>query len=271
VRIPAAIRLVHPAPAAAVTALSAVLALVIATQNGAVAVSRVLLVVLSVAGSQVATGALNDWADRHRDRNARPEKPIPAGEIGAGAALWVSALGTGLQLVGSLPLGLLPTILGLAALASAVVYDLGLSRTPASVIPYLVSFGLLPLWIAAGLGVPLDRVLLAVPLIAPFAAAAHLANTLRDWDADAAAGSRSLSQVLGRQGSRRAALILALGTGLAAGMLAFWAGRLGIATAVLGVIGLLAVAQGARSAGALWYGILTAAVLWAGAWALSTG
>ena len=108
-------------------------------------------------------------------------------------------------------------------------------------------------------------------MIAPLAAAAHLANTLRDWDADAAVGSRSLSQVLGRQGSRRAALVLAVGTGLAAGTLAFWAGRLGIGTAVLGVIGLLAVAQGARSAGALWYGILTAAVLWAGAWALSTG
>src|SRR5439155_2775050 len=247
------------------------LAGIIATQVGEVPLIRVLLVVLSVAGSQVATGALNDWADRHRDRNARPEKPIPAGEIGAGAALWVSALGTGLQLVGSLPLGLLPTILGLAALASAVVYDLGLSRTPASVIPYLVSFGLLPLWIAAGLGVPLDRVLLAVPLIAPFAAAAHLANTLRDWDADAAGGSRSLTQVLGRRWSRRAALVLGLGAGLAAGALAVATGRLGATSAVLGAIGLLAIAQGARSAGALWYGMLAAAVLWAGAWALSTG
>lgn len=270
-RASAAIRLVHPAPAVAVVALSAVLALVIATQNGSVPVLRVLLVVLSVAGSQIATGALNDWADRHRDRGARPEKPIPAGEISPATALWVAALGLGLQVAASLPLGAIPTILGLAALASAAAYDLWLSRTPASVIPYLVSFGLLPLWIAAGLGVPLDRVLLAVPLVAPFAAAAHLANTLRDWDADTAGGSRSLSQVLGRGWSRRAALVLAIGTGLAAGALALWAGRLGVATAVLGVIGLLAVAQGARSAGALWYGILAAAVLWAGAWALSTG
>ena len=270
-RIPPAVRLVHPAPAAAVTALSAVLALVIANQNGAVPVWRVVLIILAVAGSQIATGALNDWADRHRDRDARPEKPIPAGEIGPSAALWVAAAGIGLQLGGSLPLGALPAILSLAALASAAAYDLGLSRTPASVVPYLVSFGLLPLWIAAGLGVSLDRVLLAVPLIAPFAVAAHLANTLRDWDADAAGGSRSLSQVLGRQGSRYAALVLALGTGLAAGALALWVGRLGVSTAVLGVIGLLAVAQGARNAGALWYGILAAAVLWAGAWALSTG
>ena len=115
-----------------------------------------------------------------------------------------------LQLAASLALGPLPTAIGLAALGSAVVYDLGLSRTPVSVIPYLVSFGLLPLWIAAGLGLPIERVLPAVPLIAPFAVAAHLANTLRDWEADAAGGSRSMSQVLGRQWSLRAAMVLAL-------------------------------------------------------------
>jgi len=271
VRIPAVIRLVHPAPAIAVVTLSAVLALIMAAQNGSIPILRVSLVVLSVAGSQIATGALNDWADRHRDRAARPEKPIPAGEITSAAALWVVASGVLLQLAASVPLGPLPTLLGLAALASAVAYDLGLSRTPVSVIPYLVSFGLLPLWIASGLGLSVERVLPAVPLIAPFAAAAHLANTLRDWDADAAGGSRSLSQVLGRQWGLRAAVVLALGTGLAAGAFGLATGKLGVGTAVLGVIGLLAVAQGVRGAGALWYGILAAAVTWAAAWALSTG
>lgn len=270
-RIPAVIRLIHPAPAGAVVALSAVLALVMAAQNGSVPVSRILLVVLSVAGSQVATGAANDWADRHRDRAARPEKPIPAGEVTPAAALWVAAGGTLLQVAASVPLGALPTLLGLAALASAIAYDLALSRTPVSVVPYLVSFGLLPLWIASGLGLPVQRVLPAVPLIAPLAAAAHLANTLRDWDADAAGRSRSLSQVLGRRWSLGVALALGIGTGLAAGALALVAGRLGFGTAVLGLIGLLAVAQGVRGAGALWYGILAAAVAWAGAWALSTG
>jgi len=271
VRIPAVIRLVHPAPALAVVTLSAVLALVMAAQNGFVSISRVLLVVLSVAGSQIATGALNDWADRRRDQAARPEKPIPGGEVTPAVALWVVGGGVLLQLAASVPLGPLPTAIGLAALGSAVVYDLGLSRTPVSVIPYLVSFGLLPLWIAAGLGLPIERVLPAVPLIAPFAVAAHLANTLRDWEADAAGGSRSMSQVLGRQWSLRAAMVLALGTGLAAGALALATGRLSVGTTVLGVIGLLAVAQGVRGAGALWYGILAAAVAWAGAWALSTG
>ena len=134
-RIPAVIRLVHPAPALAVVTLSAVLALVMAAQNGFVSISRVLLVVLSVAGSQIATGALNDWADRRRDQAARPEKPIPGGEVTPAVALWVVGGGVLLQLAASVPLGPLPTAIGLAALGSAVVYDLGLSRTPVSVIP----------------------------------------------------------------------------------------------------------------------------------------
>ena len=270
-RVPAAVALIHPAPAAAVVALSGLLALIIAGQERDVATWSVGLVVLSVAGSQVATGALNDWADRGRDRAARPEKPIPAGRLGARIALWVAAAGVIVQVAASVPLGALATALGLAALASAVVYDLGLSRTPASVLPYLVSFGLLPLWVAAGVGVPLERMLPVVPFVAPLAAAAHLANTLRDWDADAAGGSRSLAQILGRRRGRQTALVLAIGAGVAAGILLAAAGRLNVATAALGVIGLLAVVQGARNEVALWYGILGAAVLWASAWALSTG
>ena len=270
-RIPAVLALVHPAPAAAVVALSALLALVISAQVGDGAAWRVALVVVSIAGSQVATGALNDWADRDRDRAARPEKPIPAGFVSPETALWVAAGGVLLQLAASVPLGPLPTLIGLAALASAAVYDLGLSRTPASVLPYLVSFGLLPRWVAAGLGVPLQRLLPAVPVVAPCAAAAHLANTLRDWEADAAGGSRSLAQVLGRRPARLLAIALAIGTGLAAGALLLIAGRLTLVTGALGIIGLLAIAQGSRNAEALWYGMLAAAVAWSAAWGLSTG
>lgn len=36
--------------------------------------------------------ALNDWADRARDGVARPERPIPSGAVGAGAALALAVL-----------------------------------------------------------------------------------------------------------------------------------------------------------------------------------
>jgi 4-hydroxybenzoate polyprenyltransferase len=91
-RVSAAIRLVHPAPAAAVVCLSAALTAILTAQGGLPWWPRAVLVVLSVAGSQVATGALNDLADRERDARLRPEKPIPAGQLTPRAAL---AIGLG--------------------------------------------------------------------------------------------------------------------------------------------------------------------------------
>ena len=118
---------------------------------------------------------------------------------------------------------------------------------------------------------PLDRILPAIPLVAPFAVAAHLANTVRDWEADAAGGSRSLAQVLGRQASRRLAVGLAVAVGIGEGAALTLGGRLTPASAVLGLAGLLAIAFSAPNERRLWYGMLVAAVCWTAAWALSTG
>jgi 4-hydroxybenzoate polyprenyltransferase len=131
--MPAAIRLIHPAPAAAVVALSAALAFILGSETGAMPTARILLTVLAVAGSQVATGAVNDWADRERDRVARPEKPIPSGELSPRTALGVASIGLVVQVAASVPLGVWATLAGLLALGSALAYDLWLSRTPFSV------------------------------------------------------------------------------------------------------------------------------------------
>jgi heme o synthase len=270
-QLPAAVRVIHPAPALAVTTLGAALAAILATQAGESSGWRVVLVVASVAGSQIFTGALNDWADHGRDTVARPEKPIPAGDLSPPAALAVAGGGLALQLATSAALGVLPLLLGAGASTAALAYNLWLSRTPLSVVPYLVAFGLLPLWVAAGVGVPLERVAPAALLVAPFAAAAHLANTVRDWEADAVGGSRSLAQVLGQRLSHHLAVALAIGVGLGVGVALAAAGELRWQTGAPGVIGLVAVSQGARDARRLWYGMLVAAVAWTVAWALATG
>jgi 4-hydroxybenzoate polyprenyltransferase len=269
--VPAWIRVIHPAPALAVVALSAALAVILATEGGAAADwTAVVMTVLSVVGSQVVTGATNDLADRERDAGTRPEKPIPSGALSVNAALWVASIGLAVQLVASLRLGTLPLVLGVAATASALAYNLALSRTPASVVPYLVSFGILPLWIAAGLGVPLDRVVPAALLVAPFAAAAHLANAARDWETDALERSRSLAQVLGRERSHRLALGLALGVGMLIGLALWVGGRTSPPLIAFGLLGLVAVAQGVASPRRLWYGMLLAAVAWTLAWGLAS-
>lgn len=268
--MPAALRVIHPAPALAVVALSAALGAILSTQAGLPLGAGWLLTVAAVAGSQVFTGATNDIADRVRDTAGRPEKPVASGELSLNAATWIASAGLAVQLVASWRTGELALALGTAASASALAYNLALSRTPLSPLPYLVSFGLLPAWIAAGVGVPLDRVLPAIPLAAPFAVAAHLANTLRDFEADAAGGSRSLAQVLGRRTSLRLAAGLAMAVGLGVGGALLLGGRATPAGIGLGMVGLAAVAQGAFSERRLWYGVLIAAVCWTAAWALST-
>lgn len=269
--LPAAARLIHPAPAFAVVALSGALGAILLAQDGRAPDARLLLVVLSVAGSQIATGAFNDWADRFRDAEAQTEKPLPAGQLSPRSAIAIGGGGLLLQLATSAVLGLLPLLIGAAATFSALAYDFVLSRTPASLLPYLVSFGLLPLWVASGIGLSLERVATASLLVAPFAAAAHLVNALRDFETDAALGSRSLVQVLGRQRSRTVALGLAFGVGLVVAAGLGLGGQLRPASLALGVIGLVAIGQGAASTQRLWYGILVAAVAWTVAWAVATG
>ncbi|HEX2195277.1 MAG TPA: UbiA family prenyltransferase [Candidatus Limnocylindria bacterium] len=268
----AGVRLVHPAPTLAVTALSAALGAVLLSQAGQALGSRWWLTVAAVLGSQVFTGAVNDVVDRSRDAAAgRLEKPLAAGELSLDAALWIASAGLGLQLAASLQLGAAALLLGAGATASGLAYNLWLSRSPLSVVPYLVSFGLLPLWVAAGVGASLERVAPAVPLVAPFAAAAHLANVTRDYAGDLALGSRNLAQVLGPRASVWLSYAIALAVGAGVGVALVLGGRGNPAVIGLGLLGLAAVAQGAGSASRLWYGILVAAFAWCAAWALSTG
>ena len=270
--ISAAVRLVHPAPTLAVTALSGALGGILLAQAGRPLDERWLTTAVAVLGSQVFVGATNDLVDRGRDSAAgRLSKPLAAGDLSPGSAVWIASLGLGIQLAASLRLGLPFLLLGLVAVGSALAYNLWLSRTPLSVAPYLVSFGVLPLWVAAGVGVPLERVAIAPLLVAPFAAAAHLANVLRDFDADSTQGSRNLAQVLGQQRAFIVAWFLALGVGLAVGAALLLGGPIHPLALVLGIAGLAAIAQGARGPDALWTGMLVAAVCWTAAWALSTG
>lgn len=265
------LRLIHPAPTVAVVTLSAALGAILSAQAGVAFGWRLLLTTLAVLGSQILTGALNDWADRDRDRLAQRSKPIPAGAVTPRAALALASFGLVLQVAASVPLGGPAMVLGLAAAGSAVAYNLWLSRTPFSVVPYLVSFGLLPLWVATGIGVPLERVAAAPLLVGPFAAAAHLANTLRDFGADAGVGSHNLAQTMGRRTAFALAWSMAMAVGIGVGLSFLLGGRAGAPSSLLGVAGLVAVGQGIIGPHRLWIGMLVAAVCWTAAWALATG
>lgn len=268
----ALVRLVHPAPTLAVVTLAAALAAILSLQTGGLALGpRVVLVTISVLGSQILTGTLNDWADRGRDAEVQHTKPIPSGAVSPRSALSLAVGGLLLQVASSVPLGPVPLIIGLGASASAVAYNLWLSRRAASFLPYLVSFGLLPIWVATGVGAPLERVAAAPLLVGPFAVAAHLANTVRDFDADARIGSGNLTQRLGRRNAFALAWAMAMAVGIGVGAAFILGDSVEPVGLVLGVVGIAAVAQGLVGPERLWAGMLVAAVCWTSAWALATG
>ena len=147
---------------------------------------------------QASIGWANDYVDAPLDVAAgRRDKPIPTGAVRRGL---VGACAAG-ALIADVPLSL---VLGwragaahLVAVSSAWHYDLSLKRTPASAVPFALSFGLVPVIVATMLpGQPLPRATL-VAAGAACGVAAHFANTLPDVTADTLTGVRGLPQRLG--------------------------------------------------------------------------
>jgi 4-hydroxybenzoate polyprenyltransferase len=199
------LRSAHPEPAAAVTAIAALLAVVVGRGPGGVAA-----VAATLAASQLCVGWTNDWLDAERDAQVgRADKPIAAGRISR-RAVGVAAVVAGLAVV---PLALLsgPPAAAAATLGfvSGLAYDWPLKFTVASPLPYVVSFGTLPAFVV--LGKPATPPWWMIVAAALLGGGAHFVNVLPDLADDARTGVRGLPQRLGATGSWLAggALLLA--------------------------------------------------------------
>lgn len=197
--IPSLVRACHPEPTAAVTALTALLAVDAGHSAG-----RALLVTAAVFSGQLSIGWSNDLIDAGRDRVVeRGDKPIATGELPARAVqvAVVAALLTSviLSLACGWRSGVTHLLLGVGA---GWAYNLGFKRTVWSWLPYAVAFGTLPavVWLA-----------LQPPRLGPwwlmaggalFGVGAHVVNALPDLDDDAATGVRGLPHRLGRSRSQ---------------------------------------------------------------------
>jgi len=238
-RLTALMRACHPEPTAAVTLFAGALA--VASGRGA---AGVLAVVAAVLTGQLSVGWSNDVIDRARDRaGGRVDKPVAAGVLPAGAV----ATAAGLAALACVPLsfasGRPAGCVHLVAVAVAWAYNLGVKATRLSVVPYAVSFALLPSFVVLGLpGHPAPPWWL-VAGGALLGSGAHFANALPDLATDAATGVRSLPERLGPARSRGWALGL-----LAAGSVVAALGPAGPGPARLGALGavVVLVALGAR-------------------------
>jgi 4-hydroxybenzoate polyprenyltransferase len=163
---------------------------------------RLALLVTAVLLGQLSIGWSNDWIDGRAGRDGeRADKPVSTGAIGLHAVGTAALAAAVLTVVASFALGPVPGGLHVLAVASGWAYNAGLKSTPASIAPYLLSFGLLPaIASAAAGGHPLAW---AVTVAALFGGGVHLANALPDLAVDARTGVRGLPQ---RMGPRRTAL-----------------------------------------------------------------
>jgi 4-hydroxybenzoate polyprenyltransferase len=208
----------HPGPTVAVTVVTAILAVGV----GVPPLSAV-LVTAAVFVGQVSVGLSNDWIDAERDAAVgRRDKPVARGWIGVGTVRAVS-VGTALLLL---------------FIASAWSYNAWLKRTALSVLPFIVSFGLLPAIVTLAARPPAFAAPAALAAGALLGVAAHFSNVLPDLADDRATGIAGLPHRMGRKASG-----VVIGAALAAASVLVFAlaGGAG-ALAIAGLVATLALA-----------------------------
>lgn len=208
----------HPGPSIAVTAVTVLLGVGVGLADW-----RLPLLGLAMLLGQFSVGLSNDWLDAARDFLARrTDKPIAVGAIRipvVRASAWITAAAA---LLLTLPLGW-PALLAHAVfMASAWAYNLRLKRTALSVLPYVLSFGLLPSLVTLSLPQPAVAAWWAMATGALLGVAAHVANVLPDLGIDQLAGVRGLPH---RIGARASGAVIAIALALAAVLLLVGAAR----------------------------------------------
>jgi 4-hydroxybenzoate polyprenyltransferase len=210
----------HPGPALAVTAIAVILGIGVGLEPWRVAVLG-----FAFLANQASVGLSNDWLDAERDRSVgRTDKPVARGDVSPTAARNAAFVTAALAIALTIPLGWPATLAHAVFLASAWAYNLGAKGTAFSVVPYIVSFGILPLIVTLARDEPALASPWALAAGALLGVAAHFANVLPDLEDDAATGIRGLPHRLGPRavgltiaGALAAAsLALVLGLGVAA-------------------------------------------------------
>jgi len=233
-RVRALLGSTHPGPTLVVTLLAVVLG-----ASSGLPVDRLIVLALAVLLGQASIGFANDWLDADRDRSVgRTDKPVAQGLVGVGTVRVAAVVCAVLMLVPSFWLGPAAGVAHLVLVASGWAYDLGLKRTPFSVVPFVVSFGLLPAVATLAAAPPAAPAAWAVAVGAVFGVAIHFTNVLPDLDDDARTGIAGLPHRLGRTVSgvtSFAALVVAAGL-LLVGQLTGGASTTGVVAAVVGTV-----------------------------------
>lgn len=187
----------HPGPTVAVTLLSAVLGVAVGMSP-----PRVLALAVAIVAGQLSIGLSNDWIDAERDAAVgRTDKPVAQGLVTVGAVRTAAFVCLAASMVVSFALGVGAGVAHLVLVGSGWAYNAGLKRTPFSVLPFVVSFGLLPTVVTLALPEPAVAAPWAIAVGAVFGISIHFTNVLPDLVDDARTGVVGLPHRLGRVAS----------------------------------------------------------------------
>ncbi len=192
------IRLCHPFPVA-MTVLATLAFAWLARPEQPARFDELWRIGLAMLLSQISISAYNDYCDRYLDARGKPWKPIPAGQVPAWAALWLGVTAYLLLWPIAWTFGAVSAVVLGFATAMGLLYDLWLKRTPFSLLPFLVAFPLVPIWVSIALGSFQPRMVLFFPAGALLVLGIHLADALPDLEADTVAGIQSLAHWLGKR------------------------------------------------------------------------
>ena len=198
----------HPGPSVVVTAVAVMLGIASGLEAW-----RIVVLGVAILLGQLSVGISNDVIDAPRDRvTARADKPIARGDVSERIA-WAAASACLVGAVAmSFVLGWQMALAHLLALGSAWSYNAALKSTALSVVPFIVSFGLLPSLVTLSDAEPSIAETWAWAAGAALGVAIHLTNVLPDLEDDAQTGVRGLPHRLGRRVSAvLAALALVVG------------------------------------------------------------
>jgi 4-hydroxybenzoate polyprenyltransferase len=207
VRLGALLRTCHPAPALAVTVLTALLAV-----GDTLSLGRGVLVTAAVGTGQLSIGWSNDLVDLARDREVgRLDKPLVGGELSEALVRGATAVAVAASVVLSMACGPASAVVNLVlGVGAGWAYNLGLKGTVWSFVPYVAAFGTLPAVVSladADPHVPPAWVMVASALLG---VGAHLLNVLPDLADDERTGVRGLPHRLGARRVRVLAPLLLL-------------------------------------------------------------
>lgn len=210
----------HPGPSLAVTVITVALGAGIGLEPWWLAALGAAMLL-----GQASVGLSNDWLDAARDTAAgRTDKPVAKGDVAAAVVRTASFATLIAAIALTIPLGV-PALLAHAVfLAAGWGYNLGLKGTAISVLPYLVGFGVLPVFVTLALPAPVVAAWWAMSAGASLGVAAHFANALPDLDADRATGVVGLPH---RIGERASGIVTFAALAVASGLVVFGPGAPG--------------------------------------------